>query len=198
MSATLLHPGDRVSFVDEVGGGIILQVLGHNMVRVRTDDGFELDRARAMKGSRRRKRATRIAGRIGGPKVLGPNFKFRSMIGAGMRKGPPWCGEPFKKSLCICKPGPVSTLRRISIIYLAVPSPARSSDLPSGIERVVLIHLAVKPRYTWSFSPWGLPSHAARTACWWALTPPFHPYLHLAVGRRSPFLRHFPWRHRHQ
>jgi dsDNA-specific endonuclease/ATPase MutS2 len=45
MSATLLHPGDRVSFVDEVGGGIVLQVLGHNMVRVRTDDGFELDRA---------------------------------------------------------------------------------------------------------------------------------------------------------
>ena len=142
-----------------------------------------------MKGSRRRKRATRIAGRIGGPKVLGPNFKFRSMIGAGMRKGPPWCGEPFKKSLCICKPGPVSTLRRISIIYLAVPSPARSSDLPSGIERVVLIHLAVKPRYTWSFSPWGLPSHAARTACWWALTPPFHPYP--VCTWRVKFLQHY-------
>lgn len=44
MSTRTLHPGDRVSFVDEVGGGIVLKVLGHNMVRVRTDDGFELDR----------------------------------------------------------------------------------------------------------------------------------------------------------
>ena len=37
-----------------------------------------------------------------------------------------------EKSLCIYKPGPVSTLRWTSIIYLADTLPCRSSDLPSG------------------------------------------------------------------
>lgn len=38
-------PGDRITFLDEVGGGVVLQVLGANIVRVRTDEGFELDRS---------------------------------------------------------------------------------------------------------------------------------------------------------
>ncbi|MBP7448595.1 MAG: Smr/MutS family protein [Flavobacteriales bacterium] len=45
MSAKPLQPGDRVSFVDEVGGGVVLRLVGHRVVRVRTDEGFELDRA---------------------------------------------------------------------------------------------------------------------------------------------------------
>ena len=44
MSRTSLQAGDRVSFVDEVGGGVVLHIVGHGVVRVRTDDGFELDR----------------------------------------------------------------------------------------------------------------------------------------------------------
>lgn len=45
MSATKFVPGDRVSFLDEVGGGVVLQLLGSNVVRVRTDEGFVLDRS---------------------------------------------------------------------------------------------------------------------------------------------------------
>lgn len=44
MSRTSLQVGDRVSFVDEVGGGVVLRVVGHGVVRVITDEGFELDR----------------------------------------------------------------------------------------------------------------------------------------------------------
>jgi len=28
----------------------------------------------------------------------------------------------------------------------------------------------------WPCSKWGLPSQTSHLACWWALTPPFHPY----------------------
>ncbi|HRP00538.1 MAG TPA: Smr/MutS family protein [Flavobacteriales bacterium] len=45
MSATKFVPGDRVAFLDEVGGGVVLQLLGSNVVRVRTDEGFVLDRS---------------------------------------------------------------------------------------------------------------------------------------------------------
>jgi hypothetical protein len=45
MSATKFVPGDRVSFLDEVGGGVVLQLLGSQVVRVRTDEGFVLDRS---------------------------------------------------------------------------------------------------------------------------------------------------------
>jgi hypothetical protein len=37
--------GDRVAFLDEVGGGVVIDILGASFVKVRTDDGFELDRA---------------------------------------------------------------------------------------------------------------------------------------------------------
>ena len=46
--------------------------------------------------------------------------------------------------LCICKPGPVSTLQRLrpgmwtSTIYLGLPSPTGSSNLPARIERTTL------------------------------------------------------------
>lgn len=29
---------------------------------------------------------------------------------------------------------------------------------------------------SWPCSGWGLPSHPGHPGCWWALTPPFHPY----------------------
>ncbi len=35
--------GDRVSFLNEVGGGVVLRPLSHNRALVRTDDGFELE-----------------------------------------------------------------------------------------------------------------------------------------------------------
>lgn len=35
--------GDRFVFVDEVGGGEVIALLGSSQVRVRTDDGFEFD-----------------------------------------------------------------------------------------------------------------------------------------------------------
>jgi hypothetical protein len=38
-------PGDRITFLDEVGGGVVLEILGAGIVRVRTDEGFELDRS---------------------------------------------------------------------------------------------------------------------------------------------------------
>jgi hypothetical protein len=34
----------------------------------------------------------------------------------------------------------------------------------------------------WPCSGWGLPSHPGHPGCWWALTPPFHPYRHEAGG----------------
>ena len=43
MSRTF-KPGDRISFVDEVGGGVVLEILGVAHVRVKTDEGFILDR----------------------------------------------------------------------------------------------------------------------------------------------------------
>ncbi|HQW06949.1 MAG: Smr/MutS family protein [Flavobacteriales bacterium] len=42
MSARAVNKGDRVAFIDEVGGGVVLDLLMPGRVRVRTDDGFEL------------------------------------------------------------------------------------------------------------------------------------------------------------
>ena len=44
MAAAKLQVGDRVSFVDEVGGGVVLRNGRPGQVVVRTDDGFELER----------------------------------------------------------------------------------------------------------------------------------------------------------
>src|SRR6266540_7460835 len=35
---------------------------------------------------------------------------------------------------------------------------------------------------SWPCSGWGLPSHPGHPGCWWALTPPFHPYLAFPPG----------------
>lgn len=42
MSAPRFRIGDRVSFLDEVGGGVVIEILGATHVRVRTHEGFEL------------------------------------------------------------------------------------------------------------------------------------------------------------
>jgi hypothetical protein len=43
MSVKIHAVGARVSFLNEVGGGVVLRVLSHNRALVRTDDGFELE-----------------------------------------------------------------------------------------------------------------------------------------------------------
>lgn len=45
MARRVYKSGDRVSFLNEVGGGVVLRPLSHNRVLVRTDDGFELEYA---------------------------------------------------------------------------------------------------------------------------------------------------------
>ena len=35
-------PGDEVSFLNDVGGGLVLELLGRDQAKVRTNDGFEL------------------------------------------------------------------------------------------------------------------------------------------------------------
>ncbi len=35
-------PGDTVSFLNDVGGGLVLEILGRDQAKVRTNDGFEL------------------------------------------------------------------------------------------------------------------------------------------------------------
>ena len=44
MAAVILKVGDRVAFVDEVGGGVVLDAPIAGRVRIRTDDGFVLIR----------------------------------------------------------------------------------------------------------------------------------------------------------
>lgn len=44
MSGIKLHAGERVAFLDEVGGGVVLRNGRPGHVLVRTDDGFELER----------------------------------------------------------------------------------------------------------------------------------------------------------
>lgn len=43
MAGRVYKTGDRVSFLNEVGGGVVLRPLSHNRALVRTDDGFELE-----------------------------------------------------------------------------------------------------------------------------------------------------------
>jgi len=47
-----------------------------------------------------------------------------------------------------------------------------ATPTPEGKERT-----ALKTRPIWPCTGRGLPSHGDRSPCWWALTPPFHPYL---------------------
>ena len=39
----MFRPGDRFIFLDEPGGGTVVELLGHNRAKVRTNDGFELE-----------------------------------------------------------------------------------------------------------------------------------------------------------
>jgi len=41
--SSALRPGDKVSFLDEAGGGVVLRVLPRERLLVRTHDGFELE-----------------------------------------------------------------------------------------------------------------------------------------------------------
>jgi hypothetical protein len=43
MARRVYKSGDRVSFLNEVGGGVVLRPLSHNRALVRTDEGFELE-----------------------------------------------------------------------------------------------------------------------------------------------------------
>ncbi|MBK6341213.1 MAG: Smr/MutS family protein [Flavobacteriales bacterium] len=43
MAAVKLQQGDRVSFIDDVGGGVVLRAGRPGHVLLRTDDGFELE-----------------------------------------------------------------------------------------------------------------------------------------------------------
>jgi len=44
---------------------------------------------------------------------------------------------------------------------------------------------ACRPVPSWPCSGWGLPSHPGHPGCWWALTPPFHPYPPAGRSRRT-------------
>jgi hypothetical protein len=68
----------------------------------------------------------------------------------------------------------------VAAIHLGLPSPTGSSSLPAGIGRAALKHLrrpTLAGRPSWPCSGWGLPSRPGHPRRWWALTPPFHPYL---------------------
>jgi dsDNA-specific endonuclease/ATPase MutS2 len=43
MSKHALKAGDKVSFLNETGGGVVLRLLSRNRALIRTDDGFELE-----------------------------------------------------------------------------------------------------------------------------------------------------------
>lgn len=45
MAGRIFKKGDRVAFVNEVGGGVVLEVPSPGQVKVRTDDGFVLVRS---------------------------------------------------------------------------------------------------------------------------------------------------------
>lgn len=47
MALSKLQPGDRVAFIDEMGGALVLGPGRPGHVRIRTDDGFELEQAEA-------------------------------------------------------------------------------------------------------------------------------------------------------
>jgi hypothetical protein len=80
-----------------------------------------------------------------------------------------------------CTPGSVPRCRstRAAAIHLGLPSPAGSSGLPAGSggpPSIACADPARGRRSSWPCSGWGLPSHPGHPGCWWALTPPFHPY----------------------
>jgi len=79
--------------------------------------------------------------------------------------------RPVRRVLC--------PLARAAAIHLGLPLPTGSSGLPAGSGGQPSNACAGRPlrvRPSWPCSGWGLPSHPGHPGCWWALTPPFHPY----------------------
>lgn len=82
-------PGDKVSFLNEVGGGLVLDLVGKERAKVRTNDGFELvfpvrelvliqgDPTRAVSDHQARMRASddRLAERVQQKKGHGANMQ---------------------------------------------------------------------------------------------------------------------------
>lgn len=82
-------PGDKVSFLNEVGGGLVLDLVGKERAKVRTNDGFELvfpvkelvliqgDPTRAVSDHQARMRASddRLAERVQQHKGHGANMQ---------------------------------------------------------------------------------------------------------------------------
>ena len=52
----------------------------------------------------------------------------------------------------------------------------------AGSPRTPAQAAASRRRPFWPCSGWGLPSHPGHPGCWWALTPPFHPYRRARAG----------------
>lgn len=84
------------------------------------------------------------------------------------------------------------------IIYLGTSLLTHSSSLPESQTRRTITWQwrTVAFPSVWPCSGWGLPSHCSHLQCWWALTPPFHPYLPTATEattrRRSILCCTFP------
>ncbi len=75
--------------------------------------------------------------------------------------------------------------------------PDASSDLPGsdhGSGKSVPRTEVQGSLLIWPCSRWGLPSRTGHPARWWALTPPFHPYLDGSIPTVAVcFLWHFPY-----
>ena len=58
-----------------------------------------------------------------------------------------------------------------------------------SMQREKKIKPSAHSRFTWSYSPQGLSEPTSYLRCWWALTPPFHPYP--VCTWRFKFLQHY-------
>ena len=89
MSAVKLQPGDRVAFLDEVGGGIVLRNGRPGNVVLRTDDGFELERSARGLVRVRQEHAAHLgvsdhqAGMIAANDALDERKRGKAMVRAG-------------------------------------------------------------------------------------------------------------------
>ena len=88
-------------------------------------------------------------------------------------------GGPVSRVLC---PLPALPTAKAIIIPLGPRLPAASSNLPESFSRAGLKRFPI-----WSCSGRGFPSLPRRRGNWWALTPPFHPYLARERERRFAF-----------
>ena len=78
----------------------------------------------------------------------------------------------------------------MTVISLGRWLPNASSDLPGsryGSGQAARRAGARRCPLIWSCSQWGLPSQAGHPSCWWALTPPFHPYPNAGTPAQGRF-----------